>query len=225
MGRIAHNIANLGKETGSQFASVHAVEYSGLMSMCNSYIYSGSDKALLPSSLAAEIFPYIHTSSNFVQSSSQFRTSQISCLVDKPDNLHLNIDDFRYFSISDSSKYENVVVLSVFFVDTAENLIEYLDTIKDLTSNKNVKNGYWINIGPLKYGSAAQVELTAEELAKVRLAMGWKDLHYANSIENEKDDGLVGYITDKKSMWQGYYGLSMWTSARKENKLIKLIKN
>lgn len=221
LGRIAHDIANLGKEYGSQFASVQAVEYSGLMNVCNSFIYNNNQSAD-GKGTDLEIFPYIHSSSNIVKSSSQFRSSKIDRLISKPANLQINHDDFRYFEIPDSSKYDNVVVLSVFFVDTAENLIEYLDAIKSITSNKNVKRGYWINLGPLKYGSAAQAELTAEELCKVRKAMGWNDLRYVNTIEDdfeEANNSLVGYITDTQSMWQGYYGLSMWTSERKENSL------
>jgi hypothetical protein len=201
LGRIAHEVATLG------FGHVHAIEYSGLMHLCNQFIYA-NDKPL-------KIYPYVHSCSNFVDTESQSRFDTINP-VQKPNNLTLNLDDFRYFSVED--KFQNVVVVSAFFIDTAENVIDYFDSMQKLTApsrNNAIENGYWINIGPLKYGTAAQAELNAEEITKIRHKMGWNDLDYKNGVN---PDELVGYITDKQSFWQGYYGVSQWTSQRKENK-------
>ncbi|CAN3371142.1 hypothetical protein DICA4_F34794 [Diutina catenulata] len=192
LGRIAHEIASI--PGGFQ---VKAVEFSGLMHICNQFVYSGEDQY--------NIFPYIHTCSNFPEPANQFRSETVSGTT-QPPNLKLFIDDFRHFRIDDH-QYKNVVVVSAFFIDTAENLMDYFDAITHFTSGP--AKGYWINIGPLKYGSAPQVELTAQEIAAVRQKMGWIDLDYENTTED-----LVGYITDKQSMWQGYYGLSRWTSVR-----------
>lgn len=216
LGRIAHEIASTGSDTDARFGAVHAVEYSGLMHLCNSFIYSSSEA--LKDYI---IYPYIHSCSNFVDVASQFRSFVVNNGHTKPKNLSLNHEDFRYFEIPEKERFQNVVVISAFFIDTAENLISYLDTIQELTTpNKrnSIKNGYWINIGPLKYGSAAQVELNSEELTKIRKKMGWSDINSATSLESEnRDKALVGYMTDKQSMWQGYYGMSMWSTQRKEN--------
>lgn len=214
LGRIAHEIASVGTDIGSSFGAVHAIEYSGLMHLCNQFIYSSENEVK-----DYDIFPYVHSCSNFIDSSSQFRSSVVHSGQNKPENLALNHEDFRYFEIPNKSLFENVVVVSAFFIDTAENLVTYLDTIQELTTpsrRNDIKNGYWINIGPLKYGTAAQVELNSDELKKIRKAMGWKDLNSINSL-NSSDNQLVGYMTDKQSMWQGYYGLTMWNTGRKEN--------
>lgn len=224
LGRIAHAIAELGSSSSNdKFGSVQAVEYSGLMHVCNSYMYNNStDKS--DKAKSYELYPYIHTSSNITEAKSQFRSIKLNTGGQQPENLVLNHDDFRYFEAVDASKYENVVVVSVFFMDTAENIVEYFDAIETLTkptSKNNIKNGYWINIGPLKYGSAAQAELTADELTKLRKSMGWRDVNCVTTIDKPKqygENGLVGYITDKQSLWQGYYGLNIWNSKRKENK-------
>lgn len=200
LGKIAYEVAKLG------FAQVRAVEFSGLMHVCNQFIYHNQKNH--------SIFPYVHTTSNFVNTLSQLRTSELKP-VEKPENLVLDLQDFRKLEIDD--KFDNVVVISAFFIDTAENLIDYFDKIKELTASRrsnNIKNGYWINIGPLKYGTAALVELNAEEIQRIRKQMGWKDIDYRNEVEAQQ---LVGYVTDRESFWQGYYGLSKWTSARKEN--------
>lgn len=161
LGRIAHEIANHGDY------DVHALEYSGLMHLCNEFVYSEPYKK--------EFYPYIHSCSNFYDTESQFRSSGLKQTT-IPSNLTLHLDDFRYFDIPNKEKYTNVVVLSVFFIDTAENFMDYLDNILKLTTahprNNPIKNGYWINIGPLKYGSAAQVELNAHEIHQIRRETG-----------------------------------------------------
>lgn len=207
LGRLAHEVAK-----HRDYGAVHAIEFSGLMHTCHQYMYTAEEKT---------IYPYVHTCSNFVHTLSQFRGVPILG-AEKPGNLTLSLDDFRYFSVPDREKYSNVVVVSAFFVDTAENLIDYFDVINQLTapsSRSPVQNGYWINVGPLKYGSAAQVELNADEIAHIRRKTGWKDIHSINTIEKPiNGQDTVGYITDKESLWQGFYGLAMWTSAQAGNK-------
>ncbi|KAF3994077.1 hypothetical protein FT663_00097 [Candidozyma haemuli var. vulneris] len=206
LGRVAHEVASF-----MDFGAVYAVEFSGLMHACNKYVYQANKNH-------SSIFPYVHSCSNFVKTSSQFREKSLPT-PQQPSNLHICLDDFRYFTVPNREKYKNIVVVSVFFVDTAENLIDYLDVIGQLTtpSKRNpVKNGYWINVGPLKYGTAAQVELTAEELQQLRKKIGWKDTKVVNTLNNEKEP-VTGYITDRESMWQGFYGLSMWSSAQHAN--------
>lgn len=204
LGRVAHEIAR-----HRPYAAVHAVEFSGLMHACHRFVYTRPH---------ATLFPYVHTCSNFVSTAAQFRGVDVRG-AEQPDNLHLWLDDFRYFAPEPA---HNVVVVLAFFVDTAENLVDYLDQILQLTAPSKkaaVRNGYWINFGPLKYGSAAQVELNADELAHVRRRMGWVDVDAAASLASPDKLGgpLVGYSTDRESMWQGYYGVAMWAAAQKGN--------
>ncbi|CUM65248.1 uncharacterized protein PRCAT00002880001 [Priceomyces carsonii] len=196
LGRIAHELALL------NFSSIHAIEYSGLMYNFNQFIYLNNERRY-------EFFPFNHSCSNFYTTGSQFRKYDIRLDIAKPKFLHHHHEDFLNFSLP--KKEKNVVIITAFFIDTAENLLDYLDKILKLTGKVNT---YWINVGPLKYGSAAQVEFSAEELTKIRKKMGWTDINLTCSLDN-KDEPLVSYITDKESMWQGYYGLSMWASKKK----------
>ncbi|EMG49575.1 hypothetical protein G210_5620 [Candida maltosa Xu316] len=211
LGRLAHIFSDYG------YGAIHSIEFSGLMNAFVDFNYSKPTQSYT-------FYPYIHTCSDFYNTESQLRTFEFEPLGSKPDSLYLHQSDFRDFKIPDrDKKYENVVVVTAFFIDTAENLIEYLDVIEKLTKpSGSVQRGYWINVGPLKYGSAAQVELNADELKDVRAKLGWKDYSSVYSIYDKlslgNDTGLVGYLTDKESMWQGYYGLNMFASGRKENK-------
>ncbi|KAG5421312.1 hypothetical protein I9W82_000402 [Candida metapsilosis] len=214
LGRLAHEFSK------SDYGAVYAVEYSGLMNSFVGYNYSKQS-----AERSHTIYPYIHTNSDYYSTESQFRTFEYEPIGDanRPKNLHFVNDDFTKFKIPNKEKYKNVVVVSAFFLDTAENLFAYLDTIEKLAKpSGNVKRGYWINAGPLKYGSAAQVEFNADELKDVRKALGWVDQQNVYTVWNPSSignqTGLVGYLTDKESMWQGYYGLNLFTASRKENK-------
>lgn len=215
LGRIAHEIAEMGKHNGTTFGSVHAVEYSGIMHLCNDFVYSDScirEKHTF--------FPFIHTCSNHINKSSQFRAYDLHPRVKKPRNLFLHHEDFRHFELPNLFTYQNVVVISVFFLDTAPNMIEYFERIQHLTTSnihRTVSNGYWINVGPLKYGSAPRVEFNLEEIKQIRLKLGWKDIDSEETANNRFDDKFVGYMTDRQSLWQAFYSLCMWSSARIEN--------
>jgi carnosine N-methyltransferase len=66
------------------------------------------------------------------------------------------------------------VVATCFFIDTAHNIVEYLQTIYSILR----KGGIWVNIGPLLYHYAemsdeTSIELTWEEVKQVALKIGF----------------------------------------------------
>lgn len=195
LGRVAHELASM----TPQFASVHSVEFSQLMYLCNEFVYSSKSESF-------KIHPFIHTYSHHVSEQNQLRSTSFKRITEKPGNLVNNYGDFRKFKVPDIEQYDNVVIVTAFFIDTAENLFQYFDGIEKLIGNKK---GLWINIGPLKYGTAPKVEFSLEELRKLRKLRGWKD------VDEPKPYGveISGYLTDTKGLWQGYYGLGRWTSS------------
>lgn len=191
LGRVAHECAKLGFET-------HSVEFSGLMVAMNEYIYSNDE-------LKDNIYPYLHTNSNHLTFADQIRSVGIKH-VEKPLSLSLHCADFTKFE-SIVKQNEDVVIVTCFFIDTAENLIEYIESINRLCENSKGSNGkrLWINMGPLKYGTAAKIELTQEEIKQLVKIMGWE-------IIQEESPELLGYLTDKKGLWQGYYNVVKWVA-------------
>lgn len=59
-----------------------------------------------------------------------------------------------------------------FFIDTARNLLSYFETIHALIK----PGGYWVNFGPLLYGTGPWVQLTLDEVIAVVEAMGFEFL-------------------------------------------------
>lgn len=130
-------------------------------------------------------------------------------LVQQPNPVQkmLFSSDHRTFnernSNSQNGKYDAVVTL--FLIDTAENALTYMESIQSLLK----PGGLWINYGPLKWGTAPQVEFTLEELEMVIAKMGFE-------IEN-KWEGQNEYNGDAESLWKGIYQIRGW-SARKGGK-------
>ncbi|KAH3677149.1 hypothetical protein WICMUC_001904 [Wickerhamomyces mucosus] len=201
LGRIAHELSSL----TPQFKSVQAVEFSSLMHLCNEFIYSE------PQTESFQLHPYVHTYSHHITKANHTRSITLKKQPTKPSNLTLNFKDFRKFNLPESIEYDNVVIVTAFFLDTAQNLFEYFASIERLIGSKT---GLWINIGPLKYGTAPVVEFSLEELRHLRKIRGWKDIDEPKPYGEE----ISGYLTDVKGLWQGYYGLGRWTSKYSENR-------
>ncbi|RYP51010.1 hypothetical protein DL768_003594 [Monosporascus sp. mg162] len=62
------------------------------------------------------------------------------------------------------------VVVTHFFIDTARNLMSYLETIHQLLR----AGGYWINFGPLLYGTGPFVQLSLDEIIAVSESIGFE---------------------------------------------------
>jgi carnosine N-methyltransferase len=101
-----------------------------------------------------------------------------------------------FSTIFASSKNHFDFVVTHFFIDTARNLMNYLETIRDVLKS----GGYWINSGPLLYGTGPWVQLSLEEIIAVAKDMGFEFMDM---------DAGCGELTfpDEKVRWMaGIYG-------------------
>lgn len=195
LGRIAHELAVM----QPSFPNVQSVEFSPFMYLANEFVYTDE-----PSKYYT-LYPYIHTYSHHVSLETHTRSVEINRHLEKPDNLTMNLADIRSFQVPNMDDYDNVLIITAFFMDTAQNVFDYFRAIERLIGKKK---GLWINVGPLKYGTAPRVEFTLEEFRKLRKVRGWKDLDEPKPYGKE----IAGYLTDVEGLWQGYYGLGRWTS-------------
>ncbi|KAI5784692.1 N2227-like protein-domain-containing protein [Geopyxis carbonaria] len=126
------------------------------------------------------------------------------------------------------------VVVTLFFIDTAENLLLYLEKIRSALK----PGGRWINLGPLKYGTAPKIELSLDELLIVAENMGFELQPLATVCgdrrlsEGEQDPGawgtdsfpdsprwrgkvrenLAGYGWDRQSLSRNAYLSQLWVA-------------
>jgi carnosine N-methyltransferase len=118
--------------------------------------------------------------------------------------------DFLEVYQHDDAKWDCVV--SVFFLDTARNIIDYIDTIYRILK----PNGVWINFGPLLYHFAdshehQSIELPYAEALRLVESIGFR-------IEKHEVDIATGYTTNIRSMLQYQYRCAYF-------ECVKLIKN
>lgn len=154
--------------------------------------------------------------------------------VDVPlGSMNMSAADFLILYGGPSQNEAFDAVATVFFIDTAPNLIRYIETIHNCLK----PGGLWINIGPLLWhfedrssagtdggkprdetddpeqefqgiGEPGGMELTEEEIFQLLETMGFKiQKHVEPSHE-------CGYIQDRDSMLRNVYRPSHWVAVK-----------
>ena len=90
------------------------------------------------------------------------------------------------------------VVVTLFFIDTARNLLSYFETIRSLLK----PGGKWINLGPLLYGSRPMIELSVDEIVNLVEEIGFT---YLETKEKWGKETLEGQLVRGK---EARYGLN-----------------
>lgn len=125
-----------------------------------------------------EIQPYIHTFSNTFEEADPFEIYSIPD-VNPADHIKPGHDFSmvagEFVEVYKKQKEEWDSVITCFFIDTANNIIEYIETIHNILK----KGGVWINFGPLLYHYAdmhdeCSIELSWEEIRYIMVNMGFE---------------------------------------------------
>jgi len=146
------------------------------------------------------IYPYIHQVSNNLTSEHQLREIKIPDVL--PSELPPNADfsyaagDFTEIYSEQSASWDSIC--TCFFIDTANNVIQYIETIYKILK----PGGTWINLGPLLYHYSdmpheQSIELSLDELISVVKSTGFK-------IEKQEMKQST-YSNNKLSMMQVIY--------------------
>lgn len=193
-----------------------------------------------------EIAPFVLNCSNHLDRADQFQTCRVPDIlpgaklakselskVPGHERMSMSAGDFCVLYSQQESEAQYDAVTTVFFVDTAPNVIRYIEAVRACLK----PGGIWINLGPLLWhhsarkesdeheakdesnqkaaavdagiGDPGSVELTNEEVVALVRHMGF-------SIE--KQEAVMsgtGYINDPRSMLQSTYRPSFWL-ARKD---------
>ncbi|KAK8532346.1 hypothetical protein V6N12_053789 [Hibiscus sabdariffa] len=102
-------------------------------------------------------------------------------------------------------------VVTCFFIDTAHNVIEYIEIISRILK----EGGVWINFGPLLYHFAdmygqedeMSIELSLEDVKKIAF-------HYGFELEKEQTVETT-YTANPRSIMQNHYHAAFWTMRKK----------
>ncbi|EEB07960.2 methyltransferase N2227 family protein [Schizosaccharomyces japonicus yFS275] len=169
-----------------------------------------------------EIHPFIHTFSNHKSREDHVRGITIPDIVPEKSlnnnpNFTMSAGDFVDVYGSKDCANECDVLATCFFIDTAKNVIDYLEAI----ANCLKEGGYWINLGPLLYHfetsnvpsnspeepgpkAVPTLELTLDQLFCVMKKMGFEILQHRELS--------TGYMGDERSMIEWIYHPHFWVA-------------
>jgi len=184
-----------------------------------------------------EIFPWIHSFSNHKSRSNQFKSYKIPDVhpaaelsqAQSPGTMQMCAADFLCLYSDADHKNSYDAVATVFFLDTAPNLIRYLQVIKHCLK----PGGVLINVGPLLWHWENQVnshhgydgegdydeknslgiadpgsfELSEEEVIALVEQTGFV-------MEKRISDIRAPYVQDPQSMLQTVYNASHWVARK-----------
>ena len=148
------------------------------------------------------------------------------------DRMSMTAADFVILYGDEEHKNMFNAVVTVYFIDTAPNLIRYIETIRNCLQD----GGLWINLGPLLWHFADRAPSSSEENHSKRVggprertgieepgAFELTDEEVLALVEKagfdiekrEIRDGGVGYIQNPESMLQNTYRTSHWIAKKK----------
>ncbi|KAF5577157.1 trehalase [Fusarium pseudocircinatum] len=154
LGRLGHDIARLGG------FEVTVNEWSMYMNIAYRFIEANRAQN------THSFHPFIDGWSHHATESDMIRELTFPDTSLNSTSVVLTEGDFTTV-FNDKTHYYDIIV-TYFFIDTARNLMSYLDTIKKVLK----PGGHWVNLGPLLYGTGPFVQLTLEEIVQVTEAMG-----------------------------------------------------
>lgn len=178
MGRLAFDLAVQGHR-------VHAIETSLSMMSAVSWLFQSTD--------SIELHPYVSDAlTNEVDSNLRYTPVTILCpdvsLIPTEASLSFTLTDFVHLPMTPGS-YD--VVVTCFFIDTATNIFDYIQTIHKALSaaaaaggNNNNEGGgggggMWINVGPIQWHRNAQLFPSGDELRAMITNMGFVIEHWS----------------------------------------------
>ena len=126
------------------------------------------------------LHPYIHNFNNLKKDADAFREVKVPDVcplleMTDPDDYDFAMATGEFIEVFGAQRKEWDCVSTCFFIDTAHNLMEYLQTINNVLK----VGGLWVNIGPLHWHyseqpNEVQVQLSLEEVCHIIPQFGFE---------------------------------------------------
>lgn len=164
---------------------------------------------------ADSLHPFIDTWSHQASTPAMLRRLSFPDVpLNKSQVLLVEGDFTTVFGTTQHHQFDAIV--TYFFIDTARNLVTYLETIKRLLK----PGGYWVNLGPLLYGSAPFVQLSLEEIVDLaEKGLGFEMVDAAGeecgkvTFEGRHVRGMdAAYGFDNQALTRNAYNAQFWVA-------------
>jgi hypothetical protein len=191
LGRLAHDLALLQHDNNTYTYKVTALECSFTM--------TAAALSILQYHASGTLHPYASDEFiNEVSDAARFKAVRFPDSVVEQTKLPLSWIVADFTSMMTTRQHYDAIV-TCFFLDTATNLLDYLQTIVSLL----VTGGVWINVGPLQWHSNSQVRVSVDELRVLVQAYGFYILHWSVDTEPMEYRSSV----EQKTHSNAYYPL------------------
>ena len=202
LGRLLYEIAKLGfKAQGNEF--------SYYMLLCSDFIFNKTTKEN-----EFVIQPLIHSFSNIYNEEIPFKKIMIpdenlAEELSKTDTGQMCMVAGEFCQVYKDKMNFFDSIITCYFIDTANNIIEYIETIAQILKN----GGLWINFGPLLYHytdneNEVSIELSWNEIRNIILGFGFEFIK-----ENEVS---TTYSANKDSMTQRIFKCIFFTAVKRK---------
>eukprot|EP00249_Psilotum_nudum_P012375 c23747_g1_i1 orf=810-1187(-) len=103
-------------------------------------------------------------------------------------------------------------VVTCFFIDTAHNIVEYIEIISKILK----PGGVWINLGPLLYHFADALSFSSQEEMSIELSLeDVKKIAFQCGLKLQKERTIeTTYTANQRSMMQNRYFTAFWTMTK-----------
>lgn len=202
LGRLCAEVAALGFSCqGNEVSYFMLLGSNFVLNMCNTLF-------------EFSIFPFIHQTSNVLSIADQAREIKIPDVNPRemiPKEIEFSMAAGEFIESYAEQHGEWDCVCTCFFIDTAKNIVEYIEVISNILK----PGGLWINLGPLLYhfadtNDALSVELTYEEVMHVARQYGF-------DIQGETVYKCP-YTANDRAMMQVVYSSAFFVAVKTDKK-------
>lgn len=210
LGRLSFEIAKKGYDSVGNEFSYHMLIASNYLLNCTTKIDQH------------QITPFMHSLSNHKSRESMLRKVSVPDVVPSEvlnnANFSMAAGEFIECFGNQESKSSFDCIVTCFFLDTAHNIVEYIETIENLLKPR----GFWINLGPClwhhehgqnRHGKSAfddegnyigSIELSMQEVMQLVRDMGF--------VIEHTEEISTPYMGNPESMLEHIYHAQLFTA-------------
>ncbi|KAK1672375.1 N2227-like protein-domain-containing protein [Colletotrichum godetiae] len=202
IGRLAHEVASLGG------FEVTMNEWSSFMNIAYRFLETHQEAEM------RSFHPFVNSWSHHATTADMLRPVSFPDKLVNASTVLLVEGDFTSIFKHNEGEYD--VIVTHFFIDTARNFMAYLDTIRSLLRT----GGYWVNCGPLLWGTGPFVQLSLDEIVEVTKSTGFEFLESKKAcggvtLRGEKVRGKKAlYGFDSKALTTNAYLAQSWVAKK-----------
>ncbi|CRG89667.1 UPF0586 protein [Talaromyces islandicus] len=189
-GRLASDIADLGYDV-----TANELDYSSILAY---HLLSNHTSSLHQHTLQPFVTKWAH------QANPSSRYSALTVPDHWPNKTVKLIEGNFLHMFPQDGKFDAVVTL--FFIDMSNNVIDFLSNIHRLLK----PGGVWVNLGPLKWASHTALQLSAEEVLQLADLLGFEVDH----TSRKNIDSL--YVEQPESLLKFTYVTQFWSATKRE---------